>query len=177
MIDFVVGLRTELAIITNGSNLADFDEVKEMAKNVKSTSLINKNVMAVATNLTVAEVKEFKVQILELKVEIKEAKYISQEDWKQPQNNERNRKPPYKGLNRKPIDKRNLKCFNCEKKGYFKSECWAKPKNQTRNWTDYKNTQFLKSEQSKAETSDSEMKEVNLNYQRICIYNWKYNAA
>jgi len=80
VIDFVVGLRTELAIITNGSNLADFDEVKEMAKNVKSTSLINKNVMAVATNLTVAEVKEFKVQILELKVEIKEAKYISQED-------------------------------------------------------------------------------------------------
>jgi len=35
--------------------------VKEMAKNIKSVSLINKNVMAVITNPVVTEVKELKV--------------------------------------------------------------------------------------------------------------------
>src|SRR6266542_4210980 len=72
VMDFVAGLRPELAIITNESNLADLDEVEEMAKNVESASLINKNVIAVVTNLT-AKVKELKAQMLELKAEIKEA--------------------------------------------------------------------------------------------------------
>ncbi len=59
--NFIVELWTDLAIITNGSNSADLDEVKEMAKNIKSVSLINKNVMAVITNPVVTEVKELKV--------------------------------------------------------------------------------------------------------------------
>ena len=59
VMDFVAGLRPELAIITNGSNPADLDEAEETAKNVESASLINKNVIAAATNPT-AEVKELK---------------------------------------------------------------------------------------------------------------------
>src|SRR6266542_4005657 len=106
VMDFVAGLRSELAIITNGSNLADLDEMEEIAKNVESASLINKNVIAIATNPMTAEVKE-------LKAEIKEAKYVSREDRKTSQNNRGNRRPPYRGPNRKPVDKRNLKCFNC----------------------------------------------------------------
>ena len=77
VMDFVVGLRSELAIITNSSNLTNLDKVEEIAKNIESTSLINKNVIAAATNPTVAEVKKLKVQILKLKAEIKEAKYVS----------------------------------------------------------------------------------------------------
>jgi len=77
VMDFVAGLRSELAIITNSSNSTDLDEVEETAKNVKSTSFINKNVIAATTNPAVAEVKELKAQILELKAKIKEAKYIS----------------------------------------------------------------------------------------------------
>ncbi len=142
VMDFVAGLRPELAIITNGSNPADFDKAEEIAKNVESASLINKNVIAAATNPATAEVKELKAQILELKAKIKEAKYIPQEDRKPSQNNGGNRKPPYRGSNRKPVDKRNLKCFNCEKKGHFKSECRAKPKDRT----DYQNIRFLESE-------------------------------
>src|SRR6266498_2325355 len=99
VMDFVAGLRPELAIITNGSNPADLDKVEEMAKNVKSASLINKNVIVAATNPAVAEVKELKAQILELKAEIKEAKYVLREDRKLPQNNGENRKPPYRGSN------------------------------------------------------------------------------
>ncbi len=75
VMDFIAGLRPELAIITNGSNPADLDEAEETAKNVESASLINKNVIAAATNPATAEVKELKAQILELKAEIKEAKY------------------------------------------------------------------------------------------------------
>src|SRR6266540_4291470 len=86
------------------------------------------NVIAAATNPATAEVKELKAQILELKAEIKEAKHTPREDRKPPQNNGENRKPPYKEPNRKPVDKRNLECFNCGKKGHFKSECRAKPK-------------------------------------------------
>ncbi len=97
--------------------------MKETAKNVESASFINKNVIAVTTNSAVAEVKELKAQILELKAEIKEAKYVSREDRKAPQNNRGNRKPPYRELNQKSVDKRNLKCFNYGKKGHFKSEC------------------------------------------------------
>ncbi len=123
VMDFIVELQTELAIITNRSNLMDLNEMEKTAKNVKSISLINKNVIVVAVNPTMTEVKELKAQILKLKVKIKEAKYVSWENRKQPQNNEGNRKFLYRGLNRKLIDKRNLKCYNCEKKGYFKSEC------------------------------------------------------
>src|SRR6266540_1706116 len=76
VMDFVAGLRPELAIITNSSNPADLDEAEETAKNIESISLINKNVIAVATNPAVAKVKELKAQILELKAEIKEFKYV-----------------------------------------------------------------------------------------------------
>jgi len=48
-----------------------------MIKNVESISLINKNILAAVTNPAVAEVKELRAQILELKAEIKKAKYIS----------------------------------------------------------------------------------------------------
>ena len=74
--DFIARLQPELAIITNRSNPADLDEAEKMAKNVESASLINKNVIAAATNPTTAEVKKLKAQILELKAEIKEAKNI-----------------------------------------------------------------------------------------------------
>src|SRR6266540_1284716 len=84
VMDFVTGLWPELAIITNGSNPADLDEAKETAKNVESASLINKNVIAATTNPRTAEVKELKAQILKLKAEIKEAKYVSREDRKPP---------------------------------------------------------------------------------------------
>ncbi len=132
VMDFVAGLWSELTIITNGSNPADLDEMEEMTKNVESASLINKNVIAAATNLAVAKVKKLKAQILKLKAKIKEAKYVSWKDRKQPQNTERNRKLPYKGLNCKPVDKRNFECFNCEKKDYFKSKCRAKLKDKIR---------------------------------------------
>src|SRR6266540_1379154 len=77
VMDFVAGLWPEIAIITNGSNPADLDEAEKTAKNMESASLINKNVIAAATNPTVAEIKELKAQILELKAEIKEVKYVS----------------------------------------------------------------------------------------------------
>ena len=50
VIDFIAGLQPELVIITNSSNSADLDEVEKIAKNIESASLINKNVIAVATN-------------------------------------------------------------------------------------------------------------------------------
>src|SRR6266498_3949970 len=119
VMDFVIGLRPELAIITNGSNLTDLDEAEETAKNIESASLINKNVIAAATNPAVVEVKELKAQILELKAEVKEAKYVPREDRKTPQNNGENKRPPYRGPNWKPVDKKNLKCYKCEKKRSF----------------------------------------------------------
>ncbi len=168
VMDFVAGLRPELAIITNGSNPADLDKAEETAKNVESASLINKNVIAAATNPATAEVKELKAQILELKAEIKEAKYVPREDRKLPQNNGGNQKPPYRGSNRKPIDKRNFECFNCSKKGHFKSECRAKPKDRSRDRTDYRNIRFLESKKPEIESSsDSEMEEINLHHQRV----------
>ena len=76
------------------------------------------------------------------------------------------------------MDKRNLKCFNCEKKGHFKSECRAKLKDQTKDRTDYRNIRFLESEYSDSESSsDSETEEINLHHQRVQIPNRKYNAA
>ncbi len=119
VMDFVAGLWSELAIITNSSNLADLDEVEKIAKNVENASLINKNVIAATTNPAIAEVKELKAQILELKAEIKKAKYVPQEDRKASQNNGENRKLPYRRQNRKPVDKRNLECFNYGKKEHF----------------------------------------------------------
>ncbi len=80
VIDFVTEIWPELVIITNSSNPTDLDEVKETAKNVKSASLINKNVIAAMTNPAVAKVKELKAQILKLKAKIKEAKYIPWEN-------------------------------------------------------------------------------------------------
>src|SRR6266542_421736 len=174
VMDFVARLRPELAIITNSSNPANLDEAKETAKNVESASLINKNVLAAATSPAIAKVKEFKAQILELKAEIKEAKYVSREDRKLSQNTRENRKPSYRGPNRKPVDKRNLECFNYGKKGHFKSKCRAKLKDQT----DYRNIRFLESEQPEIESSsESEMEEINLHHQRVRIPNRKYNAA
>ncbi len=168
VMDFIVGLRSELAIITNSSNPVDLNEVEEIAKNVESASLINKNVLAAATNPTTVEVKKLKAQILELKVEIKEAKYVSREDQKPPQNNRENKKSPFRGPNRKLLDKRNLKCFNCEKKGYFKSKCRAKPRDRSWDRTDYRIIRFLESEQLEIESSsDSEMEKINLHHQRV----------
>ncbi len=82
VIDFVIGLRIELAIITNRLNSANLNKIKEMAKNMKSTSLINKNILAASIILVVIEVKKLKVQILKLKVELKESKYVPKEDYK-----------------------------------------------------------------------------------------------
>jgi len=76
VMDFVAGLRPELAIITNSSNTADLNKAEETAKNVKSISLINKNVLVAATNPNTAKVKKLKAQILELKAKIKEVKYV-----------------------------------------------------------------------------------------------------
>ncbi len=142
VMDFVAGLRPELAIITNGSNPVDLDEAEKTAKNVESASLINKNVIAAAINPAIAEVKELKAQILELKAEIKEAKYVPWKDRKASQNTGENRKLSYRGPNKKPMDKRNLECFNYEKKEHFKSKCRAKLKDRT----DYQNIRFLESE-------------------------------
>src|SRR6266498_900773 len=90
------------------------------------------------------------------------------------QNNGGNRKLPYRRPNRKSVDKRNLECFNCEKKGHFRSKCRSKLKDRT----DYRNIRFLESKQPKIESSsDSEMEEINLYHQRIRIPNRKYNAA
>src|SRR6266498_2253716 len=178
VMDFVAELRLELAIITNSSNPADLNKAEETAKNVESASLINKNVIVAATNPATAEVKELKVQILKLKAEIKEAKYVPREDRKASQNTGRNQKLPYKGPNRKPVDKRNLKCFNCGKKRHFQSEYRSKPKDRTKDRTDYQNIRFLESEQPEIESSsDSEMEKINLYHQRVRIPNQKYNAA
>ncbi len=134
--------------------------------------------IAAATNLATAEVKELKVQILELKAEIKEVKYVPQEDRKASQNIGENRKPPYRGSNRKPVDKRNLECFNYGKKGHFQSECRSKLKDRMKDRTDYRNIRFLEFEQPEIESSsDSETEEINLHHQRVQIPNRKYNAA
>ncbi len=83
---------------------------------------------------------------MKLKAKIKEAKYVPWKDRKPSQNNGGNKKLPYRGSNRKPVDKRNLEYFNCDKKSHFKSECWAKPKGQTRDQANYRNIQFLETE-------------------------------
>ncbi len=76
------------------------------------------------------------------------------------------------------MDKRNLKCFNCGKKGHFRSECQSKPKDQTRDRTDYRNIRFLESEQPEVESSNvSKTEEINLHHQRVRIPNRKYNTA
>ncbi len=60
IMDFIVELRTDLAIITNGLNLADLNKIKKMAKNIESVSLINKNIMTAVTSPAVVEIKELK---------------------------------------------------------------------------------------------------------------------
>ncbi len=111
VIDFVAGLRFELAIITNESNLIDLDEAKKIVKNVKNASLINKNVITATMILIVVKIKELKTQILKLKVELKDSKYMFKEDYKLFLNIKKNRKSLYKGSNCKLIDKRNLKYY------------------------------------------------------------------
>ncbi len=51
--------------------------------------------IAAVTNPAVTEVKELKAQILKLKAEIKEAKYVPWENRRVSQNNRGNRKSPY----------------------------------------------------------------------------------
>ncbi len=87
--------------------------------------------MTATANLAVAKVKKLKIQILKLKAELKELKYVSQENYKSSHNTKRNIKSPYKGPNHKPVDKRNLKCYKYGKKGHFKFECKSKSRNQT----------------------------------------------
>ncbi len=82
VMDFISKLQIDLTIITNRSNLANLNKLKEIAKNIKSASLINKNVMTVAINPAVVKVKKLKAQILELKVKLRKSKYVSQEDCK-----------------------------------------------------------------------------------------------
>ena len=109
--NFIIKLRLELAIITNRSNLADLNEAEKIAKNMKSISLINKNILVANITLTVAKIKEFKIQILKLKAKLKESKYILWENRKLFINAKGNRKLLYKGSNCKLIDKRNLKYY------------------------------------------------------------------
>jgi len=123
VIDFIVRLKSELAIIINKSSSADLDEIEKIAKNMESTSLINKNILVAITILAVIEIKELKAQILELKSELKDSKYVFREDHKLLSNNRENKKLLYKGSNYKPVNKRNLECYKCSKKGHFKSKC------------------------------------------------------
>jgi len=73
--NFILGLWLELAIITNKSNLINLNKIKKTTKNMKSISLINHNLINNTTKSM--KIKELKTQILELKVEIKEFKYVS----------------------------------------------------------------------------------------------------
>ncbi len=127
--DFVVRLRPDLIIITNRSNLIDFDEVEKTAKNMKSISLINKNILVIFTTSIIIKIKKLKIQILELKIELKDFKYIFWEDHKLSLNIEENKKLLYKGSNQKSVNKRNLKYYKYDKKDYFKFKCRIKPKN------------------------------------------------
>ncbi len=105
IIDFIAGLRSKLAIITNKASLADLNKVEKIAKNVKSASLINKNVLIVTITLAVTEIKELKAQILKLKAELKDFKYVLRKDYKLLSNNRENRKLLYKEPNCKPMNK------------------------------------------------------------------------
>ncbi len=42
VMDFIVRLKLELAIITNETNLTDLNEAEETAKNIENASFINK---------------------------------------------------------------------------------------------------------------------------------------
>ncbi len=64
--DFISRLHIDLTIIANRSNLADLDKVEEMAKNMKSISLINKNIIVLTNIPIIAKVKKLKAQILKL---------------------------------------------------------------------------------------------------------------
>ncbi len=128
IMDFIIRLKSKLAIIMNRFNLIDLDIAKKIIKNVKNASLINKNILTVIITLMIAKIKKLKAQILKLKVKLKDFKYVSRENHKMSQNNKKNRKLLYKRLNHKLIDKKNLKYYKYEKKSHFKSEYQSKPK-------------------------------------------------
>jgi len=60
VIDFIIGLRLNLAIIMNGSNSIDLDKVKKTVKNMKNTNLINKNIVLAVIILVMIEIKKLK---------------------------------------------------------------------------------------------------------------------
>ena len=95
---FYSRLRLELTIITNELNSINLNKVKKIAKNIKSTSLINKNMLAAITILAVVKIKELKAQILELKVKLKDLKYILREDRKLSSTTKGNQKSHIKNL-------------------------------------------------------------------------------
>ncbi len=117
----------------------NLNKVEKMAKNIENASLVNKNVFTTIATPVIMKIKKLKAQILKLKAKLKESKYVLKKDRKLSHNNKGNRRPPYKRLNYKPVDKKNLKCYNCRKKKHFKSEYQSKLKD----YTDYKNIQFL----------------------------------
>ena len=135
VIDFIIELRLELAIITNRTSLIDLNKVKKIVKNIESVSLISKNILAITIILAVIKIKELKAQILKLKIKLKNFKYISKENHKLSLNIKGNRKPLYKRSNSKLMNKKNLEYYKYRKKGYFKSECRSKFKDQI----DYRN--------------------------------------
>ncbi len=76
VMDFIIGLRLELAMITNRASPIDLNEAEEIAKNIKSVSFINKNFLIITVILAVTKIKKLKIQILKLKAELKKSKYI-----------------------------------------------------------------------------------------------------
>jgi len=100
MIDFMAGLKLDLAVITNELNSINFNKIE----------------------------KKLKVQILKLKVKLRKLKYVIREDCKPSQNTKGNKKSLYKGSNHKSVDKKNMEYYKYKKKNYFKSECRFKPK-------------------------------------------------
>jgi len=62
VIDFIIELRLELAIITNRTSLIDLNKVKKIVKNIESVSLISKNILAITIILAVIKIKELKAQ-------------------------------------------------------------------------------------------------------------------
>ncbi len=125
----MIELRLELVIIINKFSLTDLDKIEKIIKNMKSISLINKNILAAIIISVVIKIKKLKIQILELKTKLKNFKYIFRKDYNSFLITEKNRKSLYKRQNHKPVNKKNLKCYKCKKKNYFKFKCQSKPKN------------------------------------------------
>jgi len=57
VMDFIIGLRLELAMITNRASPIDLNEAEEIAKNIKSVSFINKNFLIITVILAVTKIK------------------------------------------------------------------------------------------------------------------------